>query len=188
MRIVIDLQCCQFGSKRGGIGRYSIELAKAMAREPRGHDLWIAISSLMPGSSPEIQRAFSGLISPDRIRTFELPAAIDTRRAKPARVRAAELVREDFLHALKPDFVHVASLFEGLDEDIATSVGKIVPGEKTAVTLYDLIPLVQSARYFPNSASRDYYASKIENIEKAGLLLAISEYSRMEGRGALSGT
>jgi glycosyltransferase involved in cell wall biosynthesis len=180
MRIVIDLQGCQSGSKRGGIGRYAMDLVKAMASEPRGHELWLALSALMPESIAEIRSAFDGLIPKDRIQVFELPPQIAMRTARPAKVRAAEIIREDFLQSLQPDFVYVTSLFEGFDEDVATSVGQYFPGSKTAVTLYDLIPLVHSALYFADRKRRDFYEHKIQNIKNAGLLLAISEFSRQE--------
>ena len=181
MRIVIDLQGCQSGSKRGGIGRYSMALATAMAAQPRDHQIWIALSALMPDSIAGVRRAFEGLIPYQRIQIFDCPAYIDTRTADPARVRAAELVREDFMMSLAPDIVHITSLFEGFGEEVVTSVGQHFSGDQTAVTLYDLIPLVSSARYLPDFKSRDYYERKIENIKKAGLLLAISEFTRQEG-------
>ncbi len=181
MRIVIDLQSCQSGSKRGGIGRYAMGLATAMARQPRNHEIWIVLSALMPESIPEMRQAFNGLLPAGRIQVFECLANIDMRTADPARVRAAEIVREDFLKSLRPDFVHVASLFEGFVEEVVTSVGQHFAGNQTAVTLYDLIPLVNSARYLPDSKSRNYYERKIANIQDAGLLLAISEFSRLEG-------
>ncbi len=180
MRIVIDLQGCQSGSKRGGIGRYSMDLAKAMARKPRGHDLWLALSALMPESIAEIRTAFDGLIPRDRIQVFDIPPDIAMRTARPAKVSAAEIIREDFLRSLQPDFVHVTSLFEGFDEDVVTSVGQYFADHKTAVTLYDLIPLVHSSLYFSDAKRRDFYERKIQNIKNAGLLLAISEYSRGE--------
>jgi glycosyltransferase involved in cell wall biosynthesis len=181
MRIVIDLQSCQSGSKRGGIGRYSMELAKAMARAPRQHDLWLALNALMPDAIAEIRVAFEGLIPNERIQTFDLPPHLHIRTAEPARVRAAEIIREDFLRCLQPDFVHIMSMFEGFDEDVVSSVGQHFPGSKTSVTLHDLIPLVQSARYLPDRRSQDYYERKIQNIKNAQLLLANSEFSRREG-------
>ena len=180
MRIVIDLQSCQSGSKRGGIGRYSMELAKAMAREPRGHELWLVLSALMPESVAEVRIAFDGLIPKDKIQVFDLPHHVDMRASPPARVRAAEIIREDFLRSLKPDFVHISSLFEGFDEDVVTSVDQHFAGHKTAVTVYDLIPLVHSALYFADGKRRDFYERKIQNIKNAGLMLAISEFSRRE--------
>jgi glycosyltransferase involved in cell wall biosynthesis len=181
MRIVIDLQSCQSGSKWGGIGRYSMELAKAMASESRGHEVWLALNALMPDAIAEIRVAFEDLIPNERIQVFDLPSNLHIRTAEPTRVRAAEIIREDFLQCLQPDFVHIMSMFEGFDEDVVTSVGQYFPGSKTSVTLHDLIPLVQSARYLPNGKSQDYYERKIQNIKNAQLLLANSEFSRREG-------
>ena len=180
MRIVIDLQGCQSGSKRGRIGRYSMDLAKAMARKPREHDLWLVLSALMPESIAEIRSAFDGLIPRDRIQVFDLAPDIAIRTARSAKVKAAEVIREDFLQLLRPDFVHVASLFEGFDEDVVTSAGQNFSDYKTAVTLYDLIPLMNSSLYLADGKRRDFYERKIQNIKKADLLLAISEFSRSE--------
>jgi glycosyltransferase involved in cell wall biosynthesis len=182
MRILIDLQSCQSGSRNAGIGRYSMQLAKAMAvaAQTRKHELWLALSSLMPSSVADIRYAFSDLIPDNRIQVFNAPPAIPHHGAKKVRVRASELIREDFLQSLQPDFVHVTSLFE-FGEEVITSIGQHFPGHKTAVTLYDLIPYVNSARHLTTEHNRHFYSGKIENIKNAGLLLAISEYSRLEG-------
>ncbi len=181
MRIVIDLQSCQSGSKLSGIGRYSMGLVQAMSARPRRHEIWIALSGLLPSSIPEMRRAFDGLVPNDRIQVFKSLPSIDMRSAGRARVGAAEFIREDFLRALQPDFVHILSLFEGFVEDVVTSVGQYFPGDQTAVTLHDLIPLIQSAIYLPDGRHQDYYYRKIASIKKAGLLLANSEFSRLEG-------
>ena len=73
MRIVIDLQSYQSGSRLGGIGRYSLELAKAMARNSNGHEFWIILNNLIPDSVPIIRHEFSDLIPQDRIRIFDIP-------------------------------------------------------------------------------------------------------------------
>lgn len=180
MRIVMDLQSCQSGSRLGGIGRYSIELAKAMARQGGKHDFWIVLNSLLPHAIAETRHAFSDLIPQDRIRVFETPPGIAELTNNKAKVRAAELIREQYLNSLSPDMVHISSLFEGLQEDVITSVGNLFSGSRTAVTLYDLIPLIQRERYLGNNDALNHYLGKIENLKKAGLLLSISEFSREE--------
>lgn len=50
MRTVIDLQSCRSGSKLRGIGCHLLELAKAMVRNAREHEIWIVLNSLMPES------------------------------------------------------------------------------------------------------------------------------------------
>jgi glycosyltransferase involved in cell wall biosynthesis len=182
MRILIDLQSCQSGSRNAGIGRYSMQLAKAMAvaAATRQHEVSLLLSSLMPSSIADVRYAFSDLVPADRIHVFGVPAAIPHQGAKKARIRASEVVREDFIKSLQPDFVHLTSLFE-FAEEVITSVGQYYPGHKTAITLYDLIPYVSSARHLTTEHNRHFYSGKIENIKNAGLLLAISEYSRWEG-------
>jgi O-antigen biosynthesis alpha-1,2-mannosyltransferase len=181
MRIVIDLQSCQSRSKLTGVGRHSMGLAKAMAARPRRHEIWIALSGLLPGSIPEVRSAFEGLVPANRIQIFKSLPRINMQSADNARVGAAEVIREDFLQMLRPDFVHVLSLFEGFVEDVLTSVGQYFPGNKTAVTLYNLSSLIQGPANLSDGKNQDYYYRKIYYIKKAGLLLAISEFSRLEG-------
>ena len=186
MRILIDLQGAQCDSRFRGIGRYSLSLALAMARNPGGHEIWLALNAAFPQSILDLRHAFAGLIPPGRIRVFSTP--LHTAEVDPAnawRARAAEKIREDFLHQLNPDVIHIPSLFEGYGDDAVASVGMFTSGYKTAVTLHDLIPLLDQASYLPNSIIRDYYFRKIESLKHAGLLLAISESSRLEAINVL---
>ena len=181
MRIVIDLQGAQCDSRFRGIGRYSLSLALAMARHAKSHDVWLALNSAFPQSVLEIREAFAGLVDPTQIRIFNNSG--HTAEVVPDnawRVRTSERMREHFLELLKPDVIHVPSLFEGYGDDAVTSVGSYTSGHKTAVTIHDLIPLMDQANYLPNPAIRDFYFRKIESLKRAGLLLAISESSRLE--------
>jgi glycosyltransferase involved in cell wall biosynthesis len=181
MRIVIDLQGAQCDSRFRGIGRYSLSLALAMARNANGHDVWLALNSAFPQSILDLRQTFAGLVDPKHIRIFNNSG--HTAEVVPDnawRVRASERMHEHFLEQLQPDVIHVPSLFEGYGDDAVTSVGSFTSGHKTAVTIHDLIPLMDQANYLPNPAIRDFYFRKIESIKRAGLLLAISESSRLE--------
>jgi glycosyltransferase involved in cell wall biosynthesis len=101
------------------------------------------------------------------------------------RARAAEKIREHFLQQLKPDVIHVSSFFEGYIDDAVSSVGAFAPGVCTAITLYDLIPLLNQQDYLANGVQRDYYLRKIQSLKHADLLLAISDASRCEAIEAL---
>ena len=181
MRIVVDLQGAQCDSRFRGIGRYSLSLALAMARNAKSHDVWLALNSAFPQSILDIREAFVGLVDPSQIRIFNNTG--HTAEVVPDnawRVRTSERMREHFLEQLKPDVIHVPSLFEGYGDDAVTSVGSYTSGHKTAVTIHDLIPLMDQANYLPNPAIRNFYFRKIESLKRAGLLLAISESSRLE--------
>jgi glycosyltransferase involved in cell wall biosynthesis len=186
MRIVIDLQACQASSKHRGIGRYSMALAQAMARQAGGDELIIALNSHYPEAVAEVRAAFDGLLAQEQIRVYDLPgplAEFDLRNRW--RVRAAERVREHFLASLAPDVVHVASLFEGLSENASASIAHGDGNFDTAVTLYDLIPLLRKDVYLTERHAANWYYRKLQSLKNAELLLAISGHSRQEAIAAL---
>jgi len=186
MRIILDLQACQASSMHRGIGRYSIALALAMARNPAGHDLRIVLNEAFPGGAGVVRKAFDDLLPQSSITTFATPAPIA--EANPDnmwRILAAERIRERYLASLRPDLVHVASLFEGLSDDTVTSALHGPGRFDTAVTLYDLIPLMRKDRYLADPNIARWYYRKLESLKQADLLLAISGNARAEAIGEL---
>lgn len=178
MRIVLDLQAYQSpGSRRRGIGRYSLALAKAMAKCPRGHDITLLLNAAM-GDSIELLRAqFDSLLPQDRIVTWQaLSPAAYAYPDNAFRRYASEALRMQALRQLKPDVVHVASLFEGFSNEVIATVPK-GQAHLGAVTLYDLIPLAQKATYLHDRLARRWYMEKIEHLRQADILLGISRYS-----------
>lgn len=183
MRIVIDLQAAQStGSRTRGIGRYSLALALAMVRNRGEHEILIALSDNFPDTIESIRAAFDGLLPQENIRVWNggMPVAF-CNAANDWRRESAELVREAFLANLRPDVVHVSSLFEGLTDDAVTSVGASSRSIPTAVTLYDLIPYIHRKRYLENPTVEAWYLGKVKHLRRADLWLAISELSRREG-------
>jgi glycosyltransferase involved in cell wall biosynthesis len=186
MRIVLDLQACQTSSMHRGIGRYSMALAQAMARNCGGHELQIVLNSEMADGALAVRAAFDGLVPQSQITTFDVPtpvAAHDERNLW--RMRAAERIREHFLATLKPDIVHVASLFEGWTGNAVSSVEHGDGRFDTAVTLYDLIPLMRKEQYLADPHMAAWYHRKLQSLKNAELLLAISAHSRQEAIDAL---
>lgn len=186
MRIVLDLQACQASSKHRGIGRYSMSLAQAMVRQGGDHELLVALSGHYPDAIAEVRAAFDTLLPQQRIHVYDLPAPLaeyDKRNAW--RVRAAEQMREHYLASLAPDVLHVASLFEGLGENAVASVAHGDGRFDTAVTLYDLIPLLRKDVYLAEEHVSAWYYRKLQSLKNAELLLAISGHSRLEAMAAL---
>lgn len=187
MRIVIDLQGAQTESRFRGIGRYSFALAQGIARNAGDHEIWLALNGALTHSILDIRHAFEGLIPQERIRVFDVPGHVaECAPENVWRAKAAEKIREHFIQSLRPDAVLVTSLFEGYVDDAVTSVGSFRSGADTAVVLYDLIPLLNPSNYLPTPSQRQYYDRKIQSLRNAGLLLAISDYSRQEGIEALT--
>ncbi|PSR17070.1 glycosyl transferase family 1 [filamentous cyanobacterium CCP3] len=183
MRIVIDLQGAQStGSRNRGIGRYSLALAQAIARNSDEHEVIIVLNGLFPDTIKPIRDSFNGLIPQENIYVWEssypvhmLNSSNDWRR------ESAQLIREFFLVSLKPDIIYVTSLFEGGGDDAVTSIGLLNHRVPTAVTLFDLIPLIQKDKYLPSEEAKSWYFQKLDYLRNANILLSISESSRREG-------
>lgn len=182
MKIIIDLQSCQSGSRLGGIGRYSMNLTKAIIEVGSKHEIWVLLNNQLPATITGIREELSNLLPQNRIITFESISRTNELNSKDIfRTKAGELSRQAFITALKPDFVLITSLFEGLGDDAVLSIEKQNNSYKTAVILYDLIPLVQKDRYLVNDVTKNHYMRKLDSLYQADLLLAISEFSRNEG-------
>uniref|UniRef100_E6QXB3 Uncharacterized protein n=1 Tax=mine drainage metagenome TaxID=410659 RepID=E6QXB3_9ZZZZ len=182
MRLLVDLQGAQGATRFRGIGRYSLSLAQAIVRNQGEHEVIIALNGLFPETIEPVRAAFEGLLPQDNIRVWSAPGLGN--RTEPAynwRVKTAELVREAFFASLRPDVIYVTSLFEGFIDDAVTSIGQFAPAIPVAVTLYDLIPLVNRTQYLNNPVFVSWYEDKINQLGRADLLLAISESSRQEG-------
>ncbi|MGI4860820.1 MAG: glycosyltransferase family 4 protein [Janthinobacterium lividum] len=185
MRIVIDLQAVQSESRFRGIGRYSLSLARAMAREAthRGDEVYVVLNGKFPQTVVTIREDLFGLLPQDHIVVFSTPEHTNGNSDAPGhlwRARAADLVREAFLAALRPDVVHVSGLFDGWGDETNVGVNSGLHELPTAVTLYDLIPYVMSDIYLADGGYKTFYMQRIAALKRADYLLAISEHSKEE--------
>lgn len=178
VHIVLDLQACQSPeSSRRGIGRYSLALAKAIARGARDHKVTVLLSASMSESIEFLRGQFDTLLPQAQVVTWEsLNPTAYIHPANTFRGRAAALLRLHAIRQLQPDIVHVSSLFEGLADDVICTIPADSPGA-TAVTLYDLIPLAHQETYLRDPRVRQWYMEKIGHLRRAGLFLGISQFS-----------
>ena len=183
MRIVLDMQGAQASNAKRGIGRYTLSLTQAIARNSGEHEVFLVLNGLFPDSIEPIRAVFNGLLPQENIRIWYAPGPVNhlDHHDNDWRRQCAGLIRESVLANLGPDIVLVSSLFEGLGDDAVTSVGKSASGIPTAVILYDLIPLIHHRPYLENPVVEGWYRSKLDHLSRADLLLAISESSRQEG-------
>lgn len=187
VRVVIDLQGAQtVRSRYRGIGRYSLSLALAMARQVGRHELFLALNHAFPETIEPIRERFRDLIPAEHVLVWRTPGPVAMADdANRRRTFVGELVREHTLFSVKPDIVHVSSIFEGLGDGAVTSIGRVRTEIPTAVTLYDLIPYLNPDLYFADSVFKRWYLGKLSNLQAANLHLAISNHSRAEAVKAL---
>jgi len=181
MKILIDLQPCQGESSFRGIGRYSMSLAKAIARNRKDHEIYLLLNGAFIDTVERIKKEFKDLLPEKNIITFFIPTPVAQINPENIwRSKVAELIREYAIFQINPDIVHISSLFEGFGDDIVTSIGQFSNDIPTSVTLYDLIPLIHKETLLCHPNYKEYYLKKIEYLKKANLLLSISESSKKE--------
>jgi glycosyltransferase involved in cell wall biosynthesis len=181
MRILIDLQGAQSGSRYRGIGRYSSALAKAIIRNRGDHDVFILLNRLLGDINDYIIEEFSSILPADRIAVFSAPSPVAGLISENSwRRGTAELIREWMINDVEPDVLLITSLFEGAMDDSITSIRRIESSTKTVVVLYNLLPFLNPEEYLDNQEAFQWYFSKIDSLRGADLLLTISESTRLE--------
>ena len=70
MRIVIDMQGAQTGSRFRGIGRYTISLAQAIVRNRGEHDVILLVNGMLSSSIPSIRENFKNLLPRQKIQVW----------------------------------------------------------------------------------------------------------------------
>ena len=182
MRIVIDMQGAQTPfSRHRGVGRYTMGLVKALLRDPRDHEIYLALNGAFQDAIDAIRGEFEGLLPQENIcvwQQFYDCSAINPHLA-PGKW-AAEVSRETFLDNLNPDIIFSTNLQEGWYDPAPTSV-KVLPSRSLfCTTLHDVIPLVYPDRYLASQAIRAWYNEKIEGVRKSDIILTVSEHSKKE--------
>ena len=181
MRIVIDMQGAQAVNHLRGIGRYTLAFSQALVRLRNGHEVVLALNGAFPEAISVIREAFAPVLPAENIRVWSAPIPVNALDdANTSRARIAEIIREAFLAALRPDVVVVTSLFEGFGDNGLTSIG-LLHNMPTAVIMYDLIPLINRQSYLASNSEMElWYERKLEHLRRADVLLAISASSARE--------
>lgn len=182
MRLVLDLQGYQSnGSRMRGIGRYSLSLALAMARRAGRHDLLVALNDCVPDVVEPLRGMFLQHLPARNVVAWSSLNGTDALfPSSHWAIRSSELLFENAMAQFRPDYVHISSLFEGWSGNVINSIGLTLPDYKSAVTLYDLIPLQCPDQYLADPALDKWYRRRIQHLTRADLYLAISEFSRQE--------
>lgn len=187
MRIVIDMQGMQTASRFRGIGRYTLSLVSALIRHKRNHEIILVLNGMFADTISSIKDHFKDVLPTENIVVWHATGPVTPHMSdNEVRYTIAELLRERFLADLRPDIVHISSLFEGYMDDAVSSIHVLDETIPVSSMVYDLIPLSNAEEYLKNNPSYNrYYTHKIENLKRADLLLAISEFSKNEAEDLL---
>jgi glycosyltransferase involved in cell wall biosynthesis len=184
MILLLDLQACQSESKYRGIGRYSLSLAEEMLSliYERGHRPSVILNLNFKDDFNRLKVHLLNIFPKLKILSVSIPTpSASGEPSNQWRLRASEILREYLLLKISPDYLHVSTLIaDGWGDDCVASVGELGLHIPTALTHYDMIPLVLEKDYMPPGFFREHYLRKLESVKRADLLLAISDYSKIE--------
>lgn len=181
MRVLVDVQGAQNDSRFRGIGRYvNALLLHLIKTKAEGDEVVLLLNGHLVDGEKEIRAAYSGLLKPGSFKVWYplLPASWGNSR-NIARRMASQAIREWAIREIAPNCVLICSLFEGCGDDV---VGTIASRDMppTAVVFFDLIPYLFPDQYLVNPMLRGWYEDKMQHLQRADMLLAISEASRRE--------
>jgi glycosyltransferase involved in cell wall biosynthesis/ADP-heptose:LPS heptosyltransferase len=182
MRIIIDFQGAQTGSRYRGIGHYSTEFVKSIIRRCPQDEFFLVLNGLIPEPIELIRAEFEDYLPQQNIRVWYTPGPIEHFGDSAGNLReTAEAMREFFLRSLEPDLIIITSMFEGLGDNAVVTAKKFVKDVPVAAIFYDFTPLYMPDENFrKNPVYRRWYRERIANLQECDLLFSISESSRQE--------
>ena len=173
MRILIDLQGAQTASRFRGIGRYSLSFTRGIIKNKKDHEVFVLLNGLIPDSLNSIDEYLGDVLPRSAFLIWYSPGPVmDVLGNTDAKREAAEFIRETYIQQLKPDIIHITSLFEGYGDNAVTSVKSHDQNTLVSVSFYDLIPYLNPKQYLDSSPIySNHYFRKLESLKKADLLL-----------------
>ena len=183
MRLLVDLMGAQTrGSRIRGIGRYTRELALALAQDRRaGIDLRFALSDNFPDAAADLRRLLSSFVPPDAFSSYATPATakFGMPQSDPAR-RVGEAIVRRHVAGVRPDCLLASSLYEVATDDFSYFNLLRQPAPLASAILYDLIPMRMPKQYLRYADYRKVYEGQTAVLASADLLFAISEHTRRD--------
>ena len=185
MRLLLDLQGVQGAARHAGLGRYSLELARALVRGRGAHEVQLLLNTRLVDSAARLAEEFAPVLGHHAIRRWQAPegSAAGSNPQAPRR-RLAEQIRAQAIADAAPDILHLGSVFEGWRHDVVTTWPAELERPAIAATVHDLIPLTLRDMYL-DGAWREaglvpWYARCLDEVAACAPLLANSEATREE--------
>ncbi|WP_052118409.1 glycosyltransferase [Erwinia oleae] len=178
MRLVIDMQGWQGSSRTRGIGRYTISIVKELIKINRDNTVILTFN----GSYTDSIREFKDLV---KIEGFQIevwyPVELTSfiYEANKWNRKVSQTLYEEFHTSLKPDFLLMTSIFEGLIDHSVISISE-KKNYPVGVILYDLIPYIYRDIYLTNDILKAWYDTQLEFLKKADYLFSISSSAGKE--------
>lgn len=182
LRLWVDGQCLQTGSRNRGIGRYVLELCRAIVETRDDVRLLISLNLAMPLGVIDARKLLEEFLDADQIftwrglaKTGQVDSGYNEERA------SSEDLLRIHVSALAPDVALSASPFEGMHDAAVPYVGDSALLPWCCIS-YDFIPARFSTHYLDSATRIDWYRRRLAAIATADLALAISDFVTRESQ------
>jgi glycosyltransferase involved in cell wall biosynthesis len=184
MRLLIDLQGAQSESRYRGIGRYTLSIVEGILANRGNHEVILLVNGNLQAGLSYLCTKFFNLGNRVTFCEWQAPGKLAANDpAHSVRRKVAEMMRSAVINSLQPDVVYIPSLFEGFLDDAVVTIDNSNATYYSAVTLYDLIPLLNAKEYLDgNYLFQEFYHKRLSELSHADCLLAISESAALEAQ------
>lgn len=182
MRIIIDMQACQNGSRFRGIGRYTLGMVTAFLDIAKNnHECHLLMNGMFQDNLADLIAYYSKCIPSQNIHIWQGLGPTEGCNSQNAqRKKISALLREQFIEKLKPDALFIPTFFEGFGDHTVLTIPK-KRSYQIFATSHDLIPLVQSDIYLdPHPQFKKFYLNQVNEFKNCDGFLAVSESSKQE--------
>ena len=181
MRLWIDGQCLQTTSRLRGIGRYVIELIRAIGETRPEVEMAISFNATLAATVPEARASVGRWIAAPNIHMWQSAGgSAETRSGYDAWHRLSEVALAHHVACLSPDVALSASPFEGQSDLAAPLLTRAGHDFPWAAIFFDAIPHRYPARYLAHPGSAAAYERRLAVQGEFDLLLAISGFAKHE--------
>lgn len=165
-KIAIDLRSLESPTGKRGIGYYNRHLFLNLLSKPHPNISFNLIT--FPKSRLPVQYRVGPLDKFEKI-----PAMFWPKKGLRRLDSAFSFFWSKSLKKIKPDLIHIPSLFEIYYLQVPDII-------KSVVTLYDIIPMLYPDKYFQNEKAKEWYMMRLNQAKKASKIITISESSKKD--------
>lgn len=182
MRLAVDMQPCMTDSRERGIGRYSLGLVEAMARQlGQGDGLDLLLDGVDADRLSVARRVIRARVPTGRAVHYSYPQGLGCTELIPSLSACASLIKSRVVEAIDPDVLLACSAFEFGGAFGSGFSPEAMPGIPRAVIAHDLIPLIFPEHYLPDThCHSDWYRRRTEEFAAFDLFLANSEATKRD--------
>jgi len=181
MRIWVDGQAFQSGSRYRGIGRYVIELLQAITKADPSIELLISFNLALPDTIAHARELVSHFIDPSNIHTFHGMTSVGERdNTQKTERQLSEVLLAHHVALLNPDVAISTSPFEGCYDACVPLTSKEGHDFPIVGIFYDAIPIRFADTYLQSPDLLNYYLNRLDAYKQFDWTLSISDFSDQE--------